>query len=113
MSSFSLSQAIGSVARMCRFRRVMLVEIDAGEHGVSTAATSNLSRGGLAAIGDASVQPGDHVWLRFGNLPRRAATVVWRNGRRMGFAFDREIDLLDYFGMHFQAPDQAAATSRS
>lgn len=102
MSYSRVSQALGSVARLCRFRRVMFVEIDAGELGIVTAVTSNLSRGGLGAIGDSPVQPGDQVWLRFASLPRRAATLVWRNGRRMGFRFDRELDLLEYFGMHFR-----------
>lgn len=99
MAFSRVSEAFGSVARLCRYRRVMFVEIDAGEHGVATAVTSNLSRGGLAAIGDSASQPGDLVWLRFGGQPRRAARLVWRKGRRMGFKFDRELDLLDYLGL--------------
>lgn len=78
----------------------MFVEIDAGESGLIRAVTSNLSRGGLAAIGDIKVQPGDHVWLRLGDGPRCAATVVWRKGRRTGFKFDGEPDLPDQLGMN-------------
>lgn len=80
----------------------MFVEIDTGESGLIRAVTSNLSRGGLAAIGDNAMQPGDHVWLRFGNGPPRAATVVWRKGRRTGFKFDRELDLPDQLDLNLQ-----------
>jgi len=102
MSQSRASQAIGKVGRLYRFHRMIFVEIDTGNHGVITAVTSNFSRGGLAAIGDNTLRPGDRVWLKFGDKPQQAATVVWRKARRTGFKFDCELDLVEYFATNFE-----------
>lgn len=102
MSRSSLSSTTNWGARLFRFRRVMLIRIEAGEQGLTTAVTSNLSRGGLAAIGDNQLEPGDQLSVRFGDQLQVAATVVWHVGRRFGVKFDRELNLFEYFGAQLQ-----------
>lgn len=98
MSEPRLSFPLEWAARVNRFRRVMFVEIDQGPFGVINAVTSNLSRRGLAVIGDSLLEPGERAWIGFGDSRRVAATVVWREGRRLGFRFERELNLVEYFG---------------
>ncbi len=102
-SAFPLEWA----ARVNRFRRVMFVDIDQGALGVVSAVTSNLSRRGLAIIGESLLEPGDRAWIGFGDARRVAATVVWRDGRRLGFQFDRELNLVEYFGTHLAVRKRA------
>jgi hypothetical protein len=95
----SLSQSLEWSARDNRFRRLMFVDIDEGPFGMSLAVTSNLSRRGLAIIGDCSLERGDKTWIGFGNdRPLVPAKVIWRDGRRLGLAFDKELSLVEYFG---------------
>ncbi len=98
MTYTGVSQALDWAARLRRFRRLMMITVDAGQRGVATLTTSNLSRGGLAAIGDHTLAPGDRARIRFGGRPGIAATVAWTSGRRIGFQFDHELDLVNYLG---------------
>lgn len=111
MSEPRLSFPLEWSARVNRFRRVMFVEIDQGPFGVISAVTSNLSRSGLAVIGESLLEPGDKAWIGFGDARRIAATVVWREGRRLGFRFDRELNLVEYFGTHLAVRKRARAQS--
>lgn len=61
MTYTGVSQALDWAARLRRFRRLMMITVDAGQRGVATLTTSNLSRGGLAAIGDHTLAPGDRA----------------------------------------------------
>ena len=98
MIKSSLSLPLEWSARDNHIRRVMFVDRDEGPFGVSQAVTSNLSRKGLAVIGETSLEPGDKAWIGFGDdRPRLAATVKWRDGRRVGLAFEKELSLVEYF----------------
>lgn len=102
MPRSSILSSIRWTSRLNRVHRMMKIEIDGGELGRSTAVTSNLSRGGLAAIGDSALKPGDRAMIRFGGIDRIPATVVWHQGRRLGFQFERELNLFEYFGARLQ-----------
>lgn len=85
-------------ARVNRFRRLMFVKVDGGALGTTTVVTSNLSRQGIAIIGDTSLQRGGKATICFDESNQIPATVMWRNGRRLGFRFERELNIVEYFG---------------
>lgn len=102
MFKTSVLSPITWTARLNRFRRMMLIEIDLGEQGRCSAVTSNLSRGGLAAICDSPPGPGAAVVIRFAGRGGIPARVVWRAGRRVGIQFERELNLFECFGAQLQ-----------
>lgn len=98
MFKTSVLRPVNRTVRLNRFRRMMLIEIERGGPGRCRAVTSNLSRGGLAAICDSPPAPGAAVTIRFAGHSGIPARVVWRDGRRVGIQFDRELNLFAWFG---------------
>lgn len=93
----------GLPARLNRFRRVMFVEIDSDFEVGAQAVTSNISARGMAVICDADLQPGDEAWVRIGSADPMMARVVWRKGRRLGFRFEKEFDMVRSLGANISA----------
>jgi hypothetical protein len=93
----------GFPVRLNRFRRMMFVEIGVDSDHRSRAVTSNLSARGMAVICDADLEPGDEASIRIGAQSPIMARVVWRKGRRLGFRFEREVDMIQCLGASITA----------
>jgi PilZ domain len=93
----------GFPVRLNRFRRMMFVEIAVEKEEKSRAVTSNLSARGMAVICDADLHPGDEASIRIGAQAPIMAQVVWRKGRRLGFRFEREVDIVQCLGARVTA----------
>lgn len=52
----------------------------------------NLSAGGMMIEGEVSARRGSRVALDLRNIGPVAGTIVWVQGRRLGVAFDEQID---------------------
>lgn len=103
MSEDRFSRMAEWSARVNRFRRMMFVRIDGGVLGTTTAVTSNLSRQGIAIIGDTLLERGGKATICFDENKQIPATVMWRDGRRLGFRFERDLNLMEYFGAQITA----------
>jgi hypothetical protein len=79
------------------------VEQDADAHRVRV---RNLSDGGMMAEGNMHVQRGARLEIELRNVGKVGGSVAWIQDRRVGIAFDREID--SHQARKAPQPDQKA-----